>query len=167
MPAESRKKAAVAVWDARRAVLLAPSQAAAALAAALEADPDNLAALVDRAQMLMGSEEGAALARRAVELYPTHPEAVHWYAHSIWKESWRDGARLIEAALPTREQDPDLLYDLACASSLSDDVEGAERYLRRSIVAGFDNFEHIATDADLRNLRGTAGFRRLMQEYRR
>ena len=130
-------------------------------------NPDTLVALVDLGQALSGSKEGRTRSRQAVELYPTHPETLHWYAHSIWAEALEDGVRLIEAALPSRARDPDLLYDLACARSRSDDLEGAENFLRRSIVAGFRNFDHIATDPDLRSLRRTEAFRKLMREHRR
>ena len=43
-------------------------------------------------------------------------------------------------------------YNLACIFSLQDKKEKALKYLKKSIVAGFIDFDHITTDTDLNNL---------------
>ena len=61
----------------------------------------------------------------------------------------------------------DVLYDLACTSSLLGDPAGAESYLRKAWDAGYRDADQIERDADLRNLRADPRYARFMQDVAR
>jgi len=143
--------------------------APAAYEAALARDPRAFAPLLEKGQVLFlsGRTEPALEALAGlVALYPTRPEAVHWYAHAIWSESWQDAETMLLAVLPHAGEDADLLYDLACSHSLGGDLDGSEAYLRRAIEAGFRNWQHIEADPDLRHLREAGRLGAVVQESR-
>ncbi len=135
----------------------------------LELDPDNLGARVGLGMMqaVTRRAEGRELLGPAVERFPTRPDPVHWYAHAVWVDSWEDAEALLELIVPFKTNDSDLLYDLACTRSLAGDVAASEGYLRQAIEAGFKDWGHMETDADLRNLRASGRFSEVLQEYRR
>jgi hypothetical protein len=136
---------------------------------ALAVDRENLGALLCLGQLeAMGGEpEAMATMERAVELYPSHPGTLHWYAHAIWSQSWQDAEKLLEAILPLEPHDADLLYDLACTRSLAGDTEASAARLRQAIEAGYRAWQHIETDSDLRALRESRRFAEVMREYGR
>ena len=134
------------------------------------ADADNLTGLLDLGQLLtwLGrGAEGKPLVARAVERYPGDIESIHWYAHTIWDRGPAAAEPLLAAILPERPDDPDLLYDMACARSLAGDLPAAEGYLRRSVSAGYRDWPHMEADPDLRALRESGAFAALMREVRR
>ena len=137
---------------------------------ALEIDPDNLGALLDRGQQLALSgtrtAEAAEPLERAVELYPGNPEVLHWYAHAIWSDSVETAEKLLLAILPFKPQEGDVLYDLACSRSLADDIAGSEEYLRAAIEAGYREWTSMEADGDLRSLRESGRFAAVLKEYR-
>jgi Flp pilus assembly protein TadD len=136
----------------------------------LEHDPENRFAILGLGQALSlgGSDEGMELMTRAVGMYPTDPEVVHGYGHAVWiAETWQQAEPLLALVLAQRPNDPDLLYDMACARSLEADLAGAAEFLRQAIEAGFRHWDHIETDPDLRNLRADARFADVLREYSR
>lgn len=169
-PLSARREVAQAVWQARWATLIGQDDDAfVAYDRALALDDQNFSALVAAGQLrFLRREEQPALQRLVpgVERYPSSPQALHWYAHTIWLNSWQDGALLVEAILPSLPADPDLLYDLACARSLGGDMDGSAEFLRRSIEAGFRQWEHMETDADLRALRESGRFAAVLRPFR-
>lgn len=170
LPSDKRLGAAREVWQGRRMMQQQRvEQALDAYRRALALDPENLAALLGSGQFGAMRRDASAIATlgRAVELYPEHPEVLHWYAHAIWSQSVRDAELLLEAILPFRPHDGDLLYDLACARSLAQDPAAAERYLRSAIEAGFREWELMASDPDLRNLRESGRLAEVLREYRK
>jgi tetratricopeptide (TPR) repeat protein len=171
-PASRRREAAERVWRSR--VFLyrdRPRFAVRALARAAAADPDSLAALLDRGQLLLSPggdvARGRPLLERAAALYPTSFEAVHGYVHAHWEERWREMEPVLEMLARERPGDADVLYDLACARSKAADLERAERYLRAAIEAGFRHWEGMEVDPDLRPLREAGRFAEVLREYRR
>jgi len=137
--------------------------------AALETDPENLAARIDLGMMqaFTGKPDALDILIPAVERYPTRPEVLHWYAHAVWQQSWEEAEELLELILPFKPNESDLLYDMACARSLAGDLTASESYLRRALDAGFRDWSHIESDPDLRNLRSSGKFSEILQEYRR
>ena len=133
----------------------------------VEIDPDNMLGLVEYGQTFAGDVGDESALKVALELYPDNPEAIHWYAHSIWKDALPDAAMLIEMIRPVREHDGDVLYDLACVRSLDGFLDESAEFLRRAIDAGYRRWDHMETDPDLRELRQTGLFSEVMQEYGR
>jgi hypothetical protein len=166
--AEARPLARL-LWNARRSVGRGNFRRAMKnYTGILERDPENLGALLDRGQLLTFTEEkeGLEILGRAAELYPDDPEILHWYAHALWPESWEAAERLLLAIVPYKPYDGDVLYDLACARTLSGDLDGAEEYLRRAFEAGFREWDTIDVDPDLREFRQSPRFAELVREYR-
>ena len=97
----------------------------------------------------------------------TNPEILHWYAHTVWSDNWQASAEILEMILPYRPHDGDLLYDLACARSLSNDLAASEEFLKAAIEADYRDWDHMASDPDLRNLRASRRFAKVMQAYGR
>jgi len=140
-----------------------------ALERLVSVDPNNLAGLLGIGQLqIIGDDRAAAekSLRRAVELYPGHPECVHWYLHATWDPDDPTTEELVRLILPTRSTDPDLLYDLSCLRSLAGDLPEAEAFLRSSIEAGFRQWGHMEVDPDLRALRESGRFAAVMRELR-
>ncbi len=165
--AEQRAEFVKQLWGGR--MLLRKNLGARAIRRynrALELYPDNIGVLLDYGQILAGTqpEQARELLGRAVTRSPTNPEILHWYAHAIWSESLTEAERLLNAVLPYKGNDADVLYDLACARSLADDLEASEGYLRSAIRAGFRSWAHMDSDPDLRKLRESGRFAVVMRE---
>jgi len=169
-PAERRRTVAGLMWNARVWMhYMAIPKALPAFGNALTEDPEALGALLDRGQLmaLTGSQRKKRPLDTAVELYPTDPEVVHWYAHSIWQDSLEDAEALLTAILPSKLDDSDLLYDLACARSIAGDLDASEAHLRSAVEAGFREWDLMENDPDLRNLRESGRYSAVVQEYTR
>ena len=143
-----------------------------ALQAAFELAPDAPAVRLDWGHFLVliaSPEHGDAVQvlRRGVELYATNPEMLHWYAHAIWRESWKDAEKVLVDILPYKPEEGDVLYDLACTRSLAGDLDASVGYLRRAIEAGFRTWAVMETDTDLRALRESGRFAEVLKEYRK
>lgn len=169
-PADARRDAAALVWSARLefhrrsfGICLISWRGV------LQTDPGNRAALLGIGQTLSMLRDPAAetFLRRAVHLYPGDWDVLHWMAHGLWSRSWRSAEELLLEILPHRPDDPDVLYDLACARSLDGDPARGEEFLRAALDAGFRNWELVETDPDLRGLRESPRFAALLREYGR
>ncbi len=170
MDAPARRELARTLWAAR--FLYKSNQRRGAVNAfqdAFRLAPDAPAVRLDMGQVhfLTGAPEALEVLRRGVELYPTNPEMLHWYAHAVWSKSWQDAATILRDVLPYKPEEGDVLYDLACTSSLAGDLDASVDYLRRSIEAGFRNWGLMEADTDLRALRESGRFAELLKEYRR
>jgi len=167
--AEVRKKIASRTWVARGRYQLDQIQRAGQIFAAIKrsSDPQNYAAHLDRGQMmaLRGGSRAEKITKEAVQLRPDDPEAWHWYAHALWYVSWEDAEKIVSAIQPHLANQADALYDLACTRSLAGDLERSASYLEQAYLAGFRNRAHIAADSDLRNLRESEHFSRVMQRF--
>lgn len=132
-------------------------------------DPENLAAMVDRAMIFIGKPIDKILEFLAPGLarYPWDPELLHWYGHVIDTGARDQSERFWKASADVRPHVGDLLYDLACMRSLAGDLDASADYLRRSIRAGYRRFEHMQGDPDLRNLRESDKFAEVMREFGR
>ena len=131
-------------------------------------DVDNPGVLLDQGQMVTSRNptRAARLLGHGLELYPTNPELLHWYAHAVWGESWQDAEEIIELILPYKPQDGDVLYDLACTRALAGNLDESEKLLRRAIDSGFRRFDHMESDPDMRNLRQSGQLSRVLMDYR-
>ena len=64
-----------------------------------------------------------------------------------------------------KKDDKGNCYDAACLYSIMGDKEESISYLRRALEKGYRNFNHIKRDHDLNNIRSTAEYKALMDEY--
>jgi hypothetical protein len=72
----------------------------------------------------------------------------------------------MEAILPYKPHEADLLYDLACARSLAGRLDEAGEFLQRAIAAGFRQWEQMEADPDLRALRESGRFAEIVKAAR-
>ncbi len=166
---EERRVVADLVWRGRFVVRAGrPRAAGVFFVGAQEHDSANLAAHLDLGHLmsLNGRPNAVDEAGRAAELYPGDPEVLHWLAHAVWIHSWEEAEPLLLAIRSFKEQDPDVLYDLACARSLDGDLAASEEFLRASIAAGFRNWSLIDSDPDLRNLKKSGRLSEVVGEYK-
>lgn len=57
-------------------------------------------------------------------------------------------------------------YDAACLYSLMEESDTALKYLRKAFESGFRDFNHVGRDYGLDNIRQSAEFKALVEEYR-
>lgn len=57
-------------------------------------------------------------------------------------------------------------YNLACCYSMLGDIDASLAWIQKSIQSGYDNYDGIERDGDLRNLHGDARFQALMDSLR-
>jgi len=55
------------------------------------------------------------------------------------------------------------LYNLACADSLLNNVNEALQNLEKAVRAGYSNVEHMLKDQDLKNIKETEGFKKIIE----
>ena len=70
-----------------------------------------------------------------------------------------------EELMPYRRDINSILYNGACAYSLSKDVDKALSTLKLAVDYGWNDHAHTLVDPDLENLRATAGFKKFNAEY--
>ncbi len=71
----------------------------------------------------------------------------------------QDGLRVDERLSALRPLDPFVFYNLACSYSLVGNVDKSLSTLKKAIVCGYDDFDHLMRDSDLHNLREDARFK--------
>lgn len=77
-----------------------------------------------------------------------------------------DKNKAIEVLNKALEKDPQgNYYNAACLYSIMGDNEKSLSYLRKALEGGYRQFNHIKRDRDLKNVRSTAEFKKLMDEY--
>ena len=64
-----------------------------------------------------------------------------------------------------KKEDKGNYYEAACLYSIMGDKEKAIFYLRKSLENGYRRFAHIKRDRDLNNIRQTAEYKAMMNEY--
>ncbi|MHC5114914.1 MAG: TPR end-of-group domain-containing protein [Planctomycetota bacterium] len=80
---------------------------------------------------------------------------------------YRRAADLIESWLETSGDDPQMLYNLACAYSRLGDAEKACSSLYRAVEAGFRDFAHMVRDPDLAAIREEKMYQAIVEAARR
>jgi len=63
--------------------------------------------------------------------------------------------------------DPIAYYNLACDYSILGDVEKSAKWLKYAINIGYKNFKYMEKDPDLKNLRKTSLYRKILKKISR
>ncbi len=161
------------IWDVRHALIrpYAPLVALRRSKRAVEAEPDNLGALVTRLFVVHateGPETSRKLAERLLERFPDRQESFHWAAHdAIKKEELVRAEALLKAALEVATPDAEIVYDLACVKARLGDRDRAVEALGRSIELGFRAWEWIETDPDLASVRADPRYASILRAHGR
>lgn len=65
-----------------------------------------------------------------------------------------------------RHDDPSILYNLACSYSLVNNIEAALNTIRSAVQYGYNDWEYLARDPDLTNLRRDQRFEDFITQLR-
>ena len=91
--------------------------------------------------------------------------AMHRQVHQFFqKKRYRKAAELLNKIIEAEPQDHIAWYNLACAYSMMGKKKEAIKALCLAVKAGFTDFMHISNDPDLKRIRNTPEYRRLMDE---
>jgi tetratricopeptide (TPR) repeat protein len=79
---------------------------------------------------------------------------------------FEDGLHVDERLAHLRPRDPMVHYNLACSYSLTQQFELAVEALTTAINFGYDDFEWMARDPDLKAVREHAGYKKIQARVR-
>lgn len=107
----------------------------------------------------------------ALQMYPKyllqHPDDARariWYAIDLTKGDRFDEAKAeATKAIQLSPDDPVMLYNVACFYSRLGDSQPAIDTLKKSIIAGYENYEWIKRDSDFNNIRSEPDYIELMK----
>jgi tetratricopeptide (TPR) repeat protein len=107
---------------------------------------------------------------RVIDLGERHWEVYFGRAFSyFYKEEYEQAIEdFLESTEvhPAHPENSTSFYNIACAYALMGDKDRALRYLKRSVEKGFDDFEHMQEDEDLKILRGDPRFEDMLHHGR-
>ena len=100
---------------------------------------------------------------RLVEESPEFIDALVPLAELYTKKGLHEKALLIDRRLARlKPADPAVHYNLACSLALAGQKDEALGALERAIRLGYDDFEHLKRDTDLKSLRDDPRFQSLL-----
>ncbi len=73
---------------------------------------------------------------------------------------YEDGLVLDEKMYQIDPENPIILYNLACSYSLVNKVDLSFRTIKKAIKCGYEDFDHLDADKDLRNLKKDQRFQK-------
>jgi tetratricopeptide (TPR) repeat protein len=122
-------------------------------------------------ERLGDKENGRDILLAALQMYPRylllHPDdgrARIWYAIDLTKVDRFDEARVEAAkAIQLIPDDPVMLYNVACFYARLGDSKPAVETLKKSIAAGYENYEWIKRDSDFNSIRNEPDYVELMK----
>lgn len=98
---------------------------------------------------------------------PGHIEALQILGDDYTRrDRFQDGLRIDERLSRLRPRDPMVHYNLACSYSLTQQCNLAAEALNTAINLGYDDFEWMARDPDLKALREHAAFKKVRVKVR-
>jgi tetratricopeptide (TPR) repeat protein len=99
---------------------------------------------------------------------PNHFEALLILAEDYTRrERFEEGLRMDERLCQLHPQDPMVHYNLACSHSLTGQLDLAVETLNKAIQLGYDDFEGMAKDPDLKNIREHPEYKKIRARARR
>jgi Flp pilus assembly protein TadD len=99
---------------------------------------------------------------------PAHVEALLILGDDYTRRGrHQEGLRVDERLCLLRPEDCMVHYNLACSYSLTGQCDLAAEALNRAINLGYEDFDHMARDPDLKNLREHAGYKKIQARARR
>jgi tetratricopeptide (TPR) repeat protein len=103
--------------------------------------------------------------RQAVDLDPGLMTAMNTMASVlVMQKQYAAAAETLERLAGQFPQNPTIRYNLACAYALQNKRNEAVACLKQAVDLGYGNREHIRTDPDLANIRGTEYYQELFGE---
>lgn len=144
-----------------------PRNASKEMRTILTADPENYCALA----FLTSANVFAQRTKNATELvpifeqaYPDRAEPVHMRGHmDIIAKEYEKALQAFLKVLAIDPIDSEVMYDVACMYSLLDKKEESLNWLEKSILSGYDDFQHMEQDSDLTNVRDLPRYKEIMK----
>lgn len=108
-------------------------------------------------------KHAVALYQRVLKQSPNQPDVLTGLAavHAALKQ-YDIAIQLMEKAVEQYPEKAALYYNLACLNAMAGKTAPAFAYLRKALDKGYDNRKNLETDPDLRNIRNTPAFRKLL-----
>jgi tetratricopeptide (TPR) repeat protein len=111
-------------------------------------------------------KEAAEAYRDALHNDADNGEAWYQFGYSLHMQAKYDEAiAAFQRSAELNARPSDSLYNIACGYSLKGDVERALEWLDKAHEAGFEDLDHIRSDADLKTLRQDPRFEKLMSKW--
>jgi tetratricopeptide (TPR) repeat protein len=99
---------------------------------------------------------------------PSHVEALLVLGDNYTRRGrFQEGLQIDLRLARLRPDDATVHYNLACSYSLTSQLDSAFEALNKAINLGFHDFEAIAKDPDLKELREHAGYKKIRAKVRR
>ena len=105
-----------------------------------------------------------ALHHRCPKHVPILETLGHLYTHV---GRYEDGLRMDLELIQLKPDYPENWYNLACSYALTDHKEDAFQALEHAIELGYDDFDWLKRDKDLKNLHDDPRFDRLLKQNER
>ncbi|MBC8198736.1 MAG: tetratricopeptide repeat protein [Desulfobacteraceae bacterium] len=98
-----------------------------------------------------------------LEVNPEDPRLYYDLGNLYYKKGEFDKAIFqYQKSLSIQPDNPATYYNLACMYSMQNRVEKSIDFLKRAIEKGYDKWDNIKNDRDLENIRGTSGYKELV-----
>lgn len=99
---------------------------------------------------------------KLVSLKPNYVDALIPLAEAYTRRGfYAKGLEVDERLVKLRKDDPTVRYNLACSLALSGRKEEAIQTLECAITLGYNEFDHMRRDPDLKSLHGNSQFEAL------
>jgi tetratricopeptide (TPR) repeat protein len=104
------------------------------------------------------------LCERAVAAHPTHLDALKALGDAYTKAGrYVEGLKIDKRLVALLPNDASVHYNLACSYALLNLKDQAFEALDRAMALGYDDFEHLVSDEDLKNVRDDPRFRQWLE----
>jgi len=87
--------------------------------------------------------------------------------HYTQRGRFVEGLKVDERLARLEPQNPLVFYNLACSYSLTDQFDRAVLALEKALQLGYRDFDWLAKDPDLKNLRNQPGYAAIREKIRR
>lgn len=102
---------------------------------------------------------------RILEESPYFVEALSCLAAAYTKKGYHHEGLMIDKKLTLyKPKDPIVFYNLACSYSLVGEFHKSIEALKKALLLGYSDFQHLFEDPDLENLRKHPAFAKLLEE---
>jgi len=104
--------------------------------------------------------------QKAIALQPEFPEAFYELAKLyISRDEYQKALFQYEKILTFMPDNPAVHYNIACIYAKQKKPQESVAWLKKAVSSGFNDWEHIKTDSDLDNIRGSSEFELFLKSH--
>ncbi len=115
--------------------------------------------------LLLSLLAGVSLAQSEEERFRQFSEAFDSGLAELTARNFDESIAQFKVCIELFPDRPTAYYNIACAYSLSNQVDLANDFLRQALERGFNDPDHIEADTDLDNIRNSEGFLKLIAKF--